>query len=472
MPDDDKPKEACGVVGIISENGSHTPSYMYFALRALQHRGQESAGMAVQGRNVKCIKNLGLVSDVFNEKNLKKMKGKAGIGHVYYSQKLSKPENAQPHVIPTAVGDIALAHNGVIVNTEDLKRELRIKGHVFLKGAEEEAMAYILADEIQRSEDIIKAINVMMRKLNGSYCLTLLYNGRVFGIRDEYGIRPMCLGKTKDGYAVASESVALDVLNAEFLRDVGCGEVVELTTEGIESHELIKTEHKAHCFFEYVYFSRADSVLEGKNIYEVRQRAGARCAEEHPVDADMVIPIPDSGRSHAYGFAQKMEVPVIEGLMKNRYIGRTFIMPDQKSRDISVREKVNPIPSVIRGKKVVLVDDSIVRGTTITRIVKAIRDAGAKEVHVRIGSPPLIAPCYLGIDMEERTQFLANEKTMDEIRDATTADSIGYISVDGVVDAIGIPKRDLCLGCVTDKYPLDIPCEMHRFQKTLSEYEE
>ncbi len=421
---------------------------------------------------MKCIKNLGLVSDVFNEKNLNKMKGKAGIGHVYYSQKLSKPENAQPHVIPTAVGDIGLAHNGVIVNTEDLKRELRIKGHVFLKGAEEEAMAYILADEMQRSEDIIKAIKVLMRKLNGSYCLTVLYKGRVFGIRDPYGIRPMCLGKIKDGYAVVSESVALDVLNAEFLRDVGCGEAVELTVEGIESHELIKAKHRAHCFFEYVYFSRADSVLEGKNIYEVRQRAGARCAKEHPVDADLVIPIPDSGRSHAYGFSHQTDLPVIEGLMKNRYIGRTFIMPDQKSRDISVREKVNPIPSVIKDKKVVLVDDSIVRGTTITRIVKAVRDAGAKEVHVRIGSPPLIAPCYLGIDMEERTQFLANEKSMDEIRDATTADSIGYISVDGVVEAIGLPKRDLCLGCVTDKYPLDIPCEMHRFQKTLSDYEE
>jgi amidophosphoribosyltransferase len=472
MPDADKPREKCGVVGIITENGSHTPSYLYFALRALQHRGQESAGIAVQGKSIKYIKHLGLVSDVFNPKNLNKLKGKAGIGHVYYSQKLSKPENAQPHVIPTAVGEIALAHNGVIVNTEDLKRELRIKGHVFLKGAEEEAMAYILADEMQRSDDILKAIKVLMRKLNGSYCLTLLHNGRVFGIRDPYGIRPLCLGEMKDGYVVASESVALNVLNAKILRDVECGEIAELTPEGVVSHQTAKKSHKAHCFFEYVYFARADSILEGKNIYEVRQRAGARCAEEHPVDADLVIPIPDSGRSHAYGFSHKTEVPVIEGLMKNRYIGRTFIMPDQKSRDISVREKVNPIPNVIKGKKVVLVDDSIVRGTTITRIVHAVRDAGAKEVHVRIGSPPLIAPCYLGIDMEDREQFLANERTIEDIREETTADSVGYISVNGVVDAIGIPKRDLCLGCVTDKYPLDIPCEMHRFQKTLSEYEE
>ncbi|MFQ5883953.1 MAG: amidophosphoribosyltransferase [Thermoplasmata archaeon] len=472
MLEGDKPREKCGVVGIATDNASLAPSYLYYGLRALQHRGQESAGMAVEGKKIKCVKDLGLVSDVFDPKTMKKLKGKAGIGHVYYSQKLSKPENAQPHVISTSVGEIALGHNGIIVNAEELKRELRIKGHVFLKGTEEEAMAYIMADEMQRSNDILKAIKVMMRNMLGSYTLTMLYEGRVFGIRDPYGIRPLCVGKMKDGHAVVSESVALDVLEAKPLGDVQPGEVVELTPNGVESHQMITMNHKAHCFFEYVYFARADSVIEGRNVYEVRERAGSRCAKEHPVDADVVIPIPDSGRSHAYGFSHETDLPVIEGLMKNRYIGRTFIMPDQESRDISVREKVNPIVNVIKGKKVVLVDDSIVRGTTMTRIVQAIKGAGAKEVHVRIGSPPLITPCYLGIDMTTRERFLANAKTMDDIRDTLTADSIGYISVDGVVDAIGLPKGDLCLGCVTGKYPLDIPSEMHRFQKLIDDYEE
>lgn len=472
MHEGDKPKEKCGVVGITTDNPSLTPSFLYFSLRALQHRGQESAGIATAGRKIKCLKGLGLVSEVLSPEKLGKLKGKAGIGHVYYSQKLSKPENAQPHVVSTSVGEMALCHNGIIVNSVELRKELQMKGHVFLKGTEEESMAYILADEMQRSNDILKAIRRMMGKLRGSYTLTMLYDGRVFGIRDPYGIRPLCVGRTEAGYAVVSESVALDVLDAEYLGDVKPGEVVELTGNRMESHSMMRRNHKAHCFFEYVYFARADSVIEGKNIYEVRQRAGARCAREHPVDADIVIPVPDSGRSHAYGFAQQMNLPVVEGLMKNRYIFRTFIMPEQQSRDISVREKVNPIREIINGKRVVLVDDSIVRGTTMTKIVQMVRSAGAKEVHVRIGSPPLITPCYLGIDMTTRDQFLASGRTMDEIRDTLTADSVGYISVDGVVDAIGLPKNDLCLGCVTGRYPLDIPCEMHRFQKVLDEYRE
>jgi amidophosphoribosyltransferase len=472
MPEGDKPRESCGVAGIISENPSLTSSYLYFSLRALQHRGQESAGIAVDGKKTNCIKDLGLVSDVFESKKLKKLIGRAGIGQVNYTKKLTTAENAQPYIVSTAVGEMALCHNGTILNMGDLKRDLRRRGHVFLKGSEGEAMAYLIADEMERSDDIFKAIRAMMRGIVGPYCVTLLFDGRVFGIRDPFGVRPLCIGEMKDGYAVVSESVGLDVLEAKLLRDVSPGEVVELTEKGVESHQMVTENHKALCFFEYIYIARADSKIDGKYVYETRQRSSARCARENPVDVDLVVPVPDSGRSHAYGLSYETKIPLTEGLMKNRYVFRTFIMPEQETRDISVREKINPMVNIIKDKKVVLVDDSIVRGTTMRRIVQAVRGAGAKEVHVRIGSPPLIAPCYLGVDLETREELLANGKNMDEITDTLTADSVGYVSVDGAVEAIDLPRDDLCLGCVTGKYPIDVPYEMHRFQKAIDEYEE
>lgn len=472
MREVDKPRESCGVMGVICESPSLTSSYLYFGLRALQHRGQESAGIAIAGKKTKCIKDLGLVSEVFNSINLGKLKGKAGIGQVNYTKKLTTAENAQPFVVSTSVGEVAFCHNGSILNIVELRKDLRKKGHVFLRNSEGEIMAYLFADEMERSKDILKAIKAMMSGIMGPYCVTMLFDGRVFGIRDPFGVRPLGIGEMKDGYAVVSESVGLDVLDAKFLRDVNPGEVVELTDDGVESHQLVTENHRALCFFEYIYIARADSLIDGKHVYEVRQRSSARCARENPVDADLVVPVPDSGRSHAYGLSYETKVPLTEGLMKNRYVFRTFIMPEQETRDISVREKINPIGNIIKGKKVVLVDDSIVRGTTMRRIVQAVRGAGAKEVHVRIGSPPLIAPCYLGVDMKTRKELLANGKTLDEIRDTLTADSVGYVSVDGVVDAIGLPKDSLCLGCVTGTYPMDIPWEMHRFQKSLDDYEE
>ncbi len=473
MPDEHGPRERCGVVGILGKSDSNVPSYVYFALRALQHRGQESAGIAVyHGKKINCVKNLGLVSDVFNTKNIGRLKGRSGIGHVNYTKKITSSDFAQPHVVSTSIGEIAVCLNGAILNIEQLKRELRIKGHVFLRGSEGEVMSYLMAEEMDRSKDIIKAIKSMMLKLEGPYCITLLHKGRVFGIRDPYGVRPLCVGKMEDGYAIVSESVGLDVLDAKLLRDVTPGEVVELTEKGVESHEVLKRKNKALCFFEYIYIARADSKIDDRYVYEVRQRTGARCGEENPVDAELVIPVPDSGRSHAYGLARQTKIPLVEGLIKNRYVYRTFIMPEQRTRDVSVREKINPISKILKGKKVVLVDDSIVRGTTMRRIVQAVRGAGAKEVHVRIGSPPLIAPCYLGVDLKTREQLAAPGKTVKEIGESITADSVGYVSVEGVLEAIKKSSNDLCLGCVTGKYPMNVPLEAHRFQKALDEYEE
>ncbi len=465
-----KPKlnEHCAVVGIASK--SKTSNYIYYCLRALQHRGQEAAGISVFNKKIISHKGIGLVADVFDVEKLKTLRGKSGIGHAYYSIKLSKPENAQPTIIKTDVGEVALAHNGILVNAERLRKKLKRRGHKFELGCEEEVVGYLLADHLKSSGDLIKAIKKTMEEIQGSYSFTMMFDNRVFGIRDPLGIKPLCLGKFKDGYIVASESVALDVIGAQMIRDVVPGEVVEITPNKFESHQLFNLKHSAHCFFEYTYFARADSVIDERCVYEIRKRVGWRLAKEHPAHADIVIPVPDSGRAHAFGFSLGSGIPLAEGLMKNRYIARTFIMPSQKLREITVKEKVNPIKCEVEDKRVVLVDDSIVRGTTMKRIVEMVREAGVKEVHVRIGTPPLISPCYLGIDMTTRDQFIAHGKNVEEIRENLNADSLGYISIEGLVEALQFSKNDLCLGCVTEKYPIDIPPEQHRFQHTLSEY--
>jgi amidophosphoribosyltransferase len=462
--------EKCGVISIA--RNSPIPFYMYYALRAIQHRGQEASGMALfnpDEKKIVCTKGLGLVESVFRKRQMEELKGNMGIGHTYYSIRLSKPENAQPHLIKTAAGDIALAHNGIIVNSGQLIQELKAKGHAFVTDTEEEAMAYILAEELFAGNDIVKATKKMVKKLVGSYALSIMIGERVFALRDPLGIRPLCLGKFKDGsgYIAASESVALDVIDAELIRDVAPGELLELKPDGIESNIVGTVENKSYCFFEHVYFARPDSVIEGHSVYETRKRIGSQIAKEQPVNADVVVPIPDSGRAHAQGFSDVSGIPMAEGLIKNRYINRTFIMPDQKTRDMSVREKLNPVKSEIAGKRVVLIDDSIVRGTTMRRIVQMVRNAGAKEVHVRVGSPPIIAPCYLGIDMTTRDQFVATGKTVPEIAKEIGADSVGYISIDGLLEALRFDKNDVCLGCVSAEYPIKIEGEKERFQQRL-----
>ena len=466
---EEKIKDHCGVVGIASK--SSASNYIYYCLRALQHRGQEAAGIAVFNKKIDVHKDLGLVANVFDDEKLKSLKGKTGIGHTYYSIKLSKPENAQPTIIREEVGEVALAHNGILVNAEKLRRRLRRKGHEFVLGCEEEVVAYLLFDHLETTQDLIKAIRKTLSEISGSYSFTIMFQDRVFGIRDPLGIKPLCLGKFKDGFVVASESVALDVIGAEMIRDVYPGELIELTPTEYKSHQLFNKKHQAHCFFEYTYFARADANIDVRSVYETRKRIGWRLAKEQPVAADIVIPVPDSGRAHAFGFSLGSGIPLAEGLMKNRYIARTFIMPSQKLRDITVKEKVNPIKSEVEGKRVVLVDDSIVRGTTMKRIVNMVKKAKAREIHVRIGTPPLISPCYLGIDMTTRDQFIAHKKSIEEIRKILDADSLGYISVCGLLEALMFTKNELCLGCVTEKYPIDIPPERHRFQHTLEEYD-
>ena len=464
-------RDSCGVVGIYSDK---PVSYeIYTALRVLQHRGQESAGISVfseeEGMTTK--KGMGLVTDVFSSKAVSSLRGNSGIGHVRYSTSGdSVQRNAQPIDTETNAGGVALAHNGELVNAEALRELYKEKGWAFFSSSDSEIMIRILAKELYEGRDEISAIKDTMSIISGSYSVVLMINDRVFGVRDPLGIKPLAVGKKGGEWIIASESVVFDALGAELVRDVMPGEILEIGPEGMTSHRTPVPQHTAHCFFEWVYFSRSDSVLDGVLVYSVRRRIGEILARESPVDADMVIPVPDSGRAHALGYSEASGLKYAEGLMKNRYVDRTFIMPAQELREYNVAVKLNPIRSAVSGKRIVLVDDSIVRGTTMRRIVSMLRRAGAKEVHVRIGCPPIIAPCYLGIDMKTRGQLIAPGKSIDEIRESIGADSLAYISIEGLVEAIGKDRRDLCLGCVTGEYPVKIEGERLRSQETLEKY--
>lgn len=441
---------------------------IFYALRVLQHRGQESAGIAVFSNGIKVIKGMGLAHQALKAEDVRSLKGEIGIGHVRYSTYGSSTiENAQPIVVSTNYGDIALAHNGEIVNAGKIMDELKKKGWAFITSSDSEIAVRLLANDIANTGDPMKSLKNLMSIIQGSYSMTVMIDNRVFAIRDPCGIRPLCVGRTKVGHAAASESVVFDTLGGEFIRDVEPGEIVELLPHEFRSVRTGLSKGRAHCMFEWVYIARADSTIEGKLVYEVRRRIGQRLAKEQPVKADVIVPIPDSGRSHAIGYSEVSGLPYAEGLMKNRYVERTFIMPEQSERTTSVMLKLNPLKSVLRDKRVVLVDDSIVRGTTIRQIVQIVRNAGAKEVHVRIGSPPIRAPCYFGIDMKTREQFAATGRTVEEIGKMITADSLGYISVDGLVESIGLASGDLCLGCLTEEYPLPVPGEKVRYQKKL-----
>ncbi len=463
-----KRNEYCGVAGFFSS--SNVSKTIYFSLRALQHRGQESAGIATYEDKMHVVKGMGLVHQVFNEFNLSYLRGNVGIGHVRYSTTGgSVEENAQPIYVFTIDHEIAVAHNGEIVNVDELVKFLGSLGSGFTTRSDSEVIARLISYEITR-KGIVDGLKETMRRLHGSYSLAVMIDSRLFAIRDPFGIRPLVLGEIEGGYGVASESVAFDSLGGKLIRDVEPGEIVEITKNGFVTHHVFRKKRKAHCMFEYVYFARADSVIDGRNVYDVRRRIGRNLAKEHPADADFVVPVPDSGRAHAIGYSEESGIPYAEGLMKNRYVERTFILPSQESRVKEITMKLNPVRSVVEGKKIVLIDDSIVRGNTMKKIVKMLRDAGAVEVHVRIGSPPIVAPCYLGIDMKTREQFIASKKSVEEIRDMIGADSLGYISIEGLVDAIGIPREDLCLGCLTGEYPVKIEGEKIRHQCDLEEF--
>ena len=414
---------------------------------------------------------MGLAHQALSQEDVRGLKGDRGIGHVRYSTVgTSSAENAQPVVMSTNYGDIALAHNGEIVNAGRLREDLKKKGWAFATTSDSEIIIRLLANDIADTGDPPRSVRNVMSLLNGSYSMTLMVDDRVFAVRDPYGIRPLCIGRTKEGFAAASESVVFDTLGGEFMRDVEPGELVEILPGEVKSFKTGLARGRAHCMFEWVYIARADSCLDGRLVYDVRRKIGRRLAIEQPVDVDVVVPVPDSGRSHSMGYAEQSGIPYSEGLMKNRYVERTFIMPEQTDRSTSVMLKLNPLKSVIKDKRIALVDDSIVRGTTMRKIVQLVRNAGAKEVHVRIGSPPIRTPCYFGIDMKTRDQFAATGRTVDQIAEMLTADSLGYISVEGLVEAIGHSANDLCLGCLTGEYPLPVEGEKIRFQKKLDSF--
>ncbi len=462
------PKHSCGVVGIIADYD--VAPDVYTALMIIQHRGQESAGISVfDGASINTEKGNGLVNVALNKEDLQALVGHSGVGHVRYSTTGAKSVvNAQPLTVTTNFGPVAVAHNGDITNFPNLKEKYGKEGWTFLTDSDSELIIKLLGKFMNQYNDPIKALRATMGELDGSYALTILINDRLFAVRDPYGFRPLCLGRLDGGYIAVSESAAIDALQGEFVRDIEPGEICEITKDTFKIYPAPAQHSKAFCMFEWVYFARPDSVLDGREVYHVRKRIGEILARECPADVDLVMPVPDSGRAHAIGYAQVAGVPYEEGFMKNRFAGRTFIMPDQKERENAVSMKMIPIKSTVAGKRILIIDDSIVRGTTLKKLVAMLRKAGAKEVHVRVGSPPIIAPCYYGVDMKSRDQFIATKHSVEEIREIIGADSLGYISIEGLVEAIGFSANDLCLACVNGKYPTQIPGEIHRFQSTLT----
>jgi amidophosphoribosyltransferase len=464
--------EECGVVGVSYSNDAPSALSIYYALYALQHRGQESAGITVHdGTQVMTLKGMGLVPDVFNRGDIQKLKGSVGIGHVRYSTTGgSKIENCQPLLVSFKSGTIAIAHNGNLVNTKELRTELEKEGRIFLSDSDTEVIAHLLVKKLMHS-DLDEAVRELMKRFVGSYSLVILLDNTLVAVRDPLGVKPLCLGHIDNGYMVASESAAIDILNGVFIRDIAPGEMLIIKGGEYESKQLVRSKNSAHCVFEYIYFARPDSVIDGKLVYNVRMRIGQMLFSEHPAKADIVSPVPDSGITAAIGFSKRSGIDYMEGLMKNRYIGRTFIMPGQDMRETAVRLKLNTIKPNIEGKNVVLVDDSIVRGTTSRRIIDLMRKSGARELHMRVASPPIISPCYLGIDMATREELVAAHKAVKGVEAVINADSLGFISIDGLVSSIGIPRDDLCLGCLTGAYPVEIPGEQcARKQLKLSEF--
>ncbi|MCI4329451.1 MAG: amidophosphoribosyltransferase [Thermoplasmata archaeon] len=464
--------ELCGVVGV-SLTGKGAAPYLYRGLRALQHRGQESAGIATSSHGVlHHRKGMGLVHDIFTQETIESLRGSVGIGHVRYSTTgRSDLENAQPLVVKLGDEDAALAHNGDLVNFDRVRRRLQAQGVEFLGSADSETIAQMIALEYGRTRDLDAAIRRASTELIGGYAVAMVVGQRLVAFRDPLGIRPLVLGTLDGGYAIASESVAIELMGGRLVRDILPGEVVIIDKgQTLHSSRMTNVGERAHCMFEWVYFSRPDSVVEGKMVYEVRHRIGQTLAKESPASAELVIPVPDSSRPQALGYSEVSGIPYAEGLIKNRYVERTFILPDQKRREEEVRVKLHPVPGLLKGKRVVLVDDSIVRGTTLREIVHMVRQAGAERIDVRIGCPPIIAPCYFGIDMKERKELVASGRTEEEVAKVIGAESVHYLSMAGLVSSIGISQDGLCVGCLTGRYPLDVPEERRRFQKSLEEF--
>ena len=453
-------RESCGVFGVYA-SGINVAQTVFFALFALQHRGQESAGIAVtDGDGIKLHTNMGLVSQAFTENDLALLKGYIGIGHNRYSTTgSSRPVNAQPIIAKADGLTIALAHNGNILNFELLRDELQQRGYHFHTSSDSEIIAnLILASPGQNWQ---KKIEYAMHRLQGAYSLVILTEDKLIGVRDSLGVRPLCLGTIDNGWSIASESCALDHIGAQFVREVEPGEIVIIDSQGMKSFKK-KNAKKALCIFEYIYFARPDSIIEDKLLYPLREAMGGRLAEEYPVDADFVMGVPDSATASGIGYSNLSAIPYCEGLLKNRYVGRTFIEPDQRIRELGVQLKFNPLSRIIAGKKLIVVDDSIVRGTTTPHVVSLLKKAGAAEIHLRICAPPIRYPCFFGVDMAARWQLIAARKTVPEIREYLGVDSLGYLSLNGLIRAVGLPRDIFCLACFTGAYPIPVQIEMDK----------
>lgn len=459
-------KEACGVFGIYDFDGQDVVSTIYYGLFALQHRGQESCGIAVSETGgpkgkVTSYKGMGLVNEVFTQDDLETMRGDIGVGHVRYSTAgASTRENAQPLVLNYVKGTLALAHNGNLVNAAELRHDLEYTGAIFQTTIDSEVIAYHIARERLNTKTVEEAVNRACQKIRGAYSLVVMSPRKLIGARDPYGFKPLCIGKRENSYIITSETCALDTIGAEFVRDVLPGETVTVTPDrGIVSDmsRAIPKESEARCIFEYIYFARPDSHIDGVSVYASRIQAGRFLAMDSPVAADLVVGVPESGNAAALGYSLQSGIPYGTAFVKNGYVGRTFIKPGQSSRESSVRVKLNVLKEAVNGKRVIMIDDSIVRGTTSDRIVRMLREAGAREVHVRISSPPFLWPCYFGTDVPEKDQLIANNRTVDEIKSLIGADSLGYLDIDrlkSMVDGLGI-----CTGCFDGRYPIEPPAQ-------------
>jgi amidophosphoribosyltransferase len=462
--------ESCGVFGVYAP-GEDVARITFFALFALQHRGQESAGIATtDGKKLQVYARMGLVSQVFTEDALSQLGGDFAIGHNRYSTRgSSRIANAQPIVVGKGANALAIAHNGNIVNAEHLHQELSDQGYTFNTSTDTEVIANLILSS--PAKDWVDRIRYAMHRLQGAYSLTILTNHSLYGVRGLLGVRPLCLGSLNGGWVLASESCALDHIGASFIREIEPGEIVAINKKGVDSYRE-EVERRALCIFEYIYFARPDSVINGRLLYPAREAMGEGLAREHPVDADLVMGVPDSATAAGIGYARWSGIPLCEGLLKNRYVGRTFIEPDQRIRDLGVKLKFNPLPQMLEGKRVVMIDDSIVRGTTTPKVVELMRRAGAKEVHMRICAPPIRYPCFFGVDMATRWELIAAQKTVPEVRDFIGADSLGYLSIDGLIEAVALPRDIFCLACFTGDYPIPVQIEMDKLALETTPVEE
>ena len=462
---EDRLYEECGVFGIYDFDGNDVASTIYYGLFALQHRGQESCGIAVSDTNgpkgkASILKGMGLVNEVFVQEDLEKLTGNIGIGHVRYSTAGSSTrENAQPLLLNYIKGTLGLAHNGNLINTPELRRELERTGAIFQTTIDSEVIAYHIARERVNTHNVEQAVNLAMRKIKGAYSLIIMSPRKLIGARDPFGFKPLCIGKRDNAYILASETCALDTISAEYVRDVEPGEIVTITKDGIVSDTslCIPKKMEARCIFEYIYFARPDRIIDSVSVYNSRITAGKYLALDSPVEADVVVGVPESGNAAALGYSLQSGIPYGTAFVKNGYVGRTFIKPKQSNRESSVKVKLNVLKEAVNGKRVIMIDDSIVRGTTSGRIVKMLREAGAAEVHVRISSPPFLHECYFGTDIPSREQLIAYNRSIEEIREIIGADSLGYLKQERLKEMAG--GLSICTGCFDGNYPLEPPKE-------------